>query len=255
MKAILAAGGEASPRDPLYPFTRGNPKALLDLAGKPMVQWVIDALNASSAVESIVVVGLPPDTHLESRLPLRFLPDHHGMLENFQAGARAIYEEDRRDQVVLAVSSDIPLIRGEMVDWVAQNTQDIEADLYYHIIERHVMETRFPGSRRTYLRIEGREYCGCDLNAMRLKAVLEADSNWNAMVQSRKNPLRQARLIGWDILLLLLLGRLTIPEAERRFSRRMGLRARAISCPYAELGMDVDKPVQYELARRELSAR
>lgn len=255
MKAILAAGGEASIQDPLYPYTQGKPKALLEMAGKPMVQWVIDALNASSVVDSIVVVGLPPHTPLESRLPLRILPDHHGMLENFQAGARAIYEEERRDQVVLAVSADIPLIRGEMVDWVAQNTQDIEADVYYHIIERHVMETRFPHSKRTYLRIEGREYCGGDLNALRLKAVLEADSLWNAMVQARKNPLKQAQLIGWDILLLLLLGRLTIPEAERRFSRRLGLRARAISCPYAELGMDVDKPVQYELALRELSTK
>ncbi len=92
MKAILAAGGEASSQDPLYSFTQGRPKALLDVAGKPMVQWVVDALNESSAVESIVVVGLPPDTPLESRLPVRFLPDHHGMLENFQAGARAIYE-------------------------------------------------------------------------------------------------------------------------------------------------------------------
>jgi NDP-sugar pyrophosphorylase family protein len=44
MDAIVIAGGIPEPGDPLYEYTQGQPKALLDIAGKPMVQWVLDAL-------------------------------------------------------------------------------------------------------------------------------------------------------------------------------------------------------------------
>jgi len=39
----------------------GQPKALIELAGRPLVQWSIDALQAVAAVEQIVV-ALPPAT-------------------------------------------------------------------------------------------------------------------------------------------------------------------------------------------------
>ncbi len=34
-----------------------------------------------------------------------------------------------------------------------------------------------------------------------------------------------------------------------------GVRGRAMICHYAEAGMDVDKPVQYEIVKRDLEAR
>ncbi len=45
MDAIVIAGGVPTPVEPLYPYTQGKPKALLDLCGKPMIQWVLDALE------------------------------------------------------------------------------------------------------------------------------------------------------------------------------------------------------------------
>ena len=45
MDAIVTAGGIPQPEDPLYTFSNGNAKALIDVAGKPMVQWVLDALG------------------------------------------------------------------------------------------------------------------------------------------------------------------------------------------------------------------
>jgi nitrite reductase/ring-hydroxylating ferredoxin subunit len=37
MDAIVLAGGIPLPEDPLYPYTQGHSKALVDIAGKPMV--------------------------------------------------------------------------------------------------------------------------------------------------------------------------------------------------------------------------
>ena len=39
MDAIVTAGGIPQPEDPLYTFSIGNAKALIDIAGRPMVQY------------------------------------------------------------------------------------------------------------------------------------------------------------------------------------------------------------------------
>jgi NDP-sugar pyrophosphorylase family protein len=42
MDAVITAGGVPQPDELLYPYTL-KPKALLEIDGKPMVQWVLDA--------------------------------------------------------------------------------------------------------------------------------------------------------------------------------------------------------------------
>ena len=48
MDAIVIAGGIPQPQDPLYTYSHGDSKALIDIAGKPMVQWVLDVLGMQS---------------------------------------------------------------------------------------------------------------------------------------------------------------------------------------------------------------
>ncbi len=57
----------------------------------------------------------------------------------------------------------------------------------------------------------------------------------------RKRPLALARRIGWDILLKLLLGRLSLGDLEARARRLLGVEARALPTPYPEVGVDVDR--------------
>ena len=72
---------------------------------------------------------------------------------------------------------------------------------------------------------------------------------------SRKNPIKQASLIGFDTLFLLLMRRLTIKKMVQVVADRIGLKGRALICPYAEVGMDVDKPFQYEILCAELDRK
>jgi len=50
----------------------------------------------------------------------------------------------------------------------------------------------------------------------------------------------------------MLIRRLSLQIAEKKFVQHLGLRGRALHCPYPELGMDVDKPFQLEIMREEL---
>ena len=51
MDCIVVAGGIPGPDDPLYEYTQGKPKALLDMEGRTMLERVMDALQSAEAVE------------------------------------------------------------------------------------------------------------------------------------------------------------------------------------------------------------
>jgi GTP:adenosylcobinamide-phosphate guanylyltransferase len=254
MDAFVTAGGIPETEDPLYASTQGQPKALLNVAGKPMIQWVLDALSGAARIERVVVVGLNAGAGVQCSKPTTYIPNQVSLLDNIQAGVNEILRLDPQAGLVMAVSSDIPALTPAIVDWAADRAQETEHDIYYMVAERSVMESRFPGSNRSYVRLRDAEVCGSDMNVLRAGLVSDRPL-WERIVASRKNALRQASLLGWDVLALLLLGRLSISRAERMVSKRLGLRGRVILCPYPELAMDVDKPHQLEILRKYLSSQ
>jgi len=253
--AIVTAGGIPDEKDLLYPLTRGGPKALLPIGGKPMIQWVLDALSDAKCIERVVVVGLSEESGLSCTKPLSFLPNQGSMLANIFAGAQKILTDNPSAGVLFSISSDIPALTAGMVDWMAGEVGAGEFDVYYNFITRDAMESRFPGSKRTYTRFKDIEVCGGDLTAFRSAMLTTDDGVWQELINSRKNVLKQAAVIGYGTLLLLLLRQLTIEDAVARVSKRLELRARAVRCPYPEIGMDVDKPAQLALLENDLASR
>jgi GTP:adenosylcobinamide-phosphate guanylyltransferase len=253
MDAIVTAGGIPLPEEPLYPATLGQSKAMVDVAGKPMVQWVLDALSAARTVDNVIIVGLTDKMGLECTKKMYFVSNQGKMVENMQAGGRKVKEINPKARHVLLVSSDIPGITGEMVDWLVNTDMQTDLDVYYHVIQREVMEKRYPGCKRTWTRLKGMEICGGDMNVARLKLLLGEDTDiWHKVTDARKSPLKQATLMGFDTVFLLLAGRLTLEKAETNVMKRLNLTGKAIVCPYAEVGMDVDKLFQLELMREDL---
>jgi len=253
MKAMVTAGGIPKPGDPLYEYSLGQPKALIDVAGKPMVQWVLDALDEAEKIDEIVMVGLSEYEGLDCAKISTFVPDQGSMLNNIRAGLEAVEEIDPRAEHVATVSSDIPSINAEMVDWIIDEVSRSDEDIYYSVITREVMEERFPTSNRSYTRLKDMQVCGGDLNAVRVRIARDNDELWDRILSARKNVFKQAALIGFDTLVLLLLGRITLERAIEVVTRRLNVTGRAIVCPYAEIGMDIDKPHQLEILRADLS--
>ena len=85
-------------------------KSLLPINGKPMVEYVIDALRDSSLISRISISG-PPD----------LLKSHLGDKVDFYTEDRSLFETSRQawnpmaDKAVLIVTSDIPMIAGWMI--------------------------------------------------------------------------------------------------------------------------------------------
>jgi GTP:adenosylcobinamide-phosphate guanylyltransferase len=255
MDAIILAGGIPQPDEPLYPYTQGLPKAMVDICGKPMVQWVLDAVEKAETIDQVVVMGLSPESNLKCSKIKDYAKNQGSILLNIRAGASKIQEFNPQARHLAIISGDIPSILPEQIDWVVNMAMQSDEDVYYNVIERRVMEQRFPGSKRSYTHLKDVEVCGGDLNIVRASAVTGEDALWDRIIASRKNVFKQAALIGYDTLFLLLLRQITLAGAVSMVTKRIHLTGRALVCPYAEVGMDVDKPFQLEIMRAELSKR
>jgi hypothetical protein len=146
-------------------------------------------------------------------------------------------------------------VTSEMVEWLVKTCKETEDDIYYNVIRRQEMEQVFPASKRTYTHLKDMEVCGGDMGMARAAIVTENPDFWTKIIDSRKSPISQAMLLGPVIIFKLLTRQLTANDVIQRVAKKLGLKGRAIVCPYPELGMDVDKPHQLEIMRAFLSQR
>ncbi len=253
MDAIVTAGGIPQPGDPLYVYSNGDSKALIDVAGKPMVQWVLDALGDSKKVDNVIVIGLSPKSGLTCKKPLHYISNQGRMLANIVAGVNKSLDLNKKNEYVLIVSSDIPALKGEMVDWLVKTAMETKDDLYYGVCPREVMEARFPTSKRTYTKLKDTEVCGADINVIHVNQATQHLDTWEQLIGNRKSPLRQAAVIGFGIAFKYLTGQFTMQELVERVCDRIGIKGRAIIWSHAEPCMDVDKPHQLELMREDMA--
>ncbi|MDX1436607.1 MAG: nucleotidyltransferase family protein, partial [Anaerolineales bacterium] len=140
MDALIAAGGTPGPEEPLYSLTQGQPKALLEIAGKPIAQWVLDAVSSAGNIDNIVVVGLTESDGLVSPKPVRYIPNQGGLLENVLAGTGELLKINPEAKYVVSVSSDVPAIQPEMIEWIVETAEASDFDIYYSVITREAME-------------------------------------------------------------------------------------------------------------------
>ena len=252
MDAIVTAGGIPQPDDPLYAYSHGNSKALIDVAGKPMIQWVLDGLSESKLVDNVILIGLSAKSGVTCTKPIHFLSNQGRMLANIVAGVNKSLELNKKNEYVLIVSSDIPALKSDMVDWLIETCMETQDDLYYGVCPKDVMESRFPNSKRTYTHLKDMDVCGADINISHVRNATEHLEMWESLIGNRKSPVKQASVIGFGTLFKLLFRRLTLEDAVTRVTSRIGISGRAIVWPYAEACMDVDKPHQLELMREDL---
>jgi hypothetical protein len=190
---------------------------------------------------------------ITSQKQLHPIPNQGGLFENIKAGTEKLAALNPGAEHFLLTSSDIPSITTEMVEWVIKKSEESDHDLYYNVVERETMEKRFPGANRTFAKLRGIEVCGADLSVIRVKLVTHNAALWTRLAASRKSVFKQAVLIGFDTLLMLLFRMTDLEQTARQASKRIGINARAIVSPYAELAMDVDKPHQLEILAKDRS--
>ena len=261
MDIIITAGGIPRPKHPIYKYTKGKPKALLDIAGKPMIQWVLDAVSEAKSVGHVAVVGLAQSevegldgsVELSCKKPMSVIPNHYNLVENLRAGARKILELNPSTEYVMTCTSDIPMVTPEAFDWIVEHhAQTSRHEFYMTMITKEAMMKRYPGSKRRTERFTDIEARGADIMVVEPRIILQGGIA-DTLKKLRHNTWNQLMFVGFDTLLLISLRRLDLAGFTKRLAKKHGLDWSPLLCPFPEIAMDVDFPPELELARRVLS--
>ncbi|MCM8901378.1 NTP transferase domain-containing protein [Caldicoprobacter algeriensis] len=246
MNAVILAGDNQAD---LARINVAN-KALLSICGRPMIEYVVDALRCSSFVYGISIVG--PVEPLKDCLGDRvdyYFEDTGSFFENLEAAMQPFKTNKR----VIIVSSDIPMITGKVVDDFVNRCINTDADLCYPIVEKSLNESLFPGFKRTYVRLKEGTFTGGNIFYINPTIFDRCREFAALLVEYRKTPWKTARILGLDLLTLLTLGRLSISKVEQRFFEILGIKAVAIISPFPQLANDVDKLSDIEMVEKYLS--
>ncbi|MDT8307461.1 MAG: nucleotidyltransferase family protein [Anaerolineae bacterium] len=256
MDCIIAAGGTILPEDPLFPYSHGRPKALIDVAGQTMLERVAQAVGGSRHVDGVIVAGLDESVLAGLQLPLLLavLPDAGSLVGNMKAALEWRLEQARPGDQILVSTADIPMLTAGVVDAFIDQCRPFDHLVYYNLVTRETMEARFPNSNRTFVRLRDADVAGGDLLLVQSRVVESDEALWNALADARKHAWQAARLVGLGTLLRLLTRRLTVRQVEEAATRVFSAPVRVLLSPHATLAMDADKPEQVELLRRHLTA-
>lgn len=209
-----------------------------------MALWVLEALQQAP---SIITIGLVGPSSLQQD-GVTVAPMTETMFGNILQGLSTAPPDC---ETVLFVTSDIPWITKDIIEaFLEEAPRDV--DVVYPIIPKETAERRFPGTKRTYVRLKEGVFTGGNLFLARKEAVPRLKERAEMLLAHRKSPVSLARDVGVGFLVRLLLGRLSTSQAETRVGRLLGITGRALVFPYAEAGVDVDKPEDLALAEREL---
>lgn len=252
VEAVLLAGGTFEDMPPGE--TPPRSKGMLEIAGVPMAARALRALKASPAISRIIMVSSIPREELEGPwwdAVDEVVPAGERLIDSFRVGLEAVLDPS---VPALVAAGDLPLLTAESVtDYVARCRARPEYSVWYGCLRKENSEAGFPGVRRTYARLAEGTFCGAGLFMSRPEALATVYQALTNLTYARKQPWKLASQLGWDVIGSFLLGRLSIPHAERGMRGLLGgTPCAAVETPYPETAFNVDDAESLLCARQYL---
>jgi GTP:adenosylcobinamide-phosphate guanylyltransferase len=242
----LILAGDRGPSDPVAQAAGVSTKAFAPIAGRPMIEYVVDALRSSGRIGDIAV-SIAPDAPA--------LPDGLIRLDMgptpATSGAAGV---DVMGTPLLITTADHPLLTPEMVQDFLTAFEASGAEAAAACSLRVVVEKAGNDARRTYLKFSDGWVSGCNLFALRTPDAVAAVEFWKDIEAHRKKPLTMARKIGLLPLALYAVGRLSREAVAKHIGDKIGVTATTIALNQPNAAHDVDKATDMAFAELKLIA-
>ena len=246
ISVLILAGQREGVIDPLCEMTGADRKAIIPILGKPMIDYVLEALDAGGLSRPFHISGFGAD-YADG---LTQSPSAPG-----PAGSATAAIEAGMNYPILVTTCDHALLTPEMLHSFLGQCLESDADLCVGLADKTIIQPAYPKVKRTYLNFKGQSVSGCNLFYLSNEKGLEAIRFWKRAQTYRKQPVRLAASVGFLTPLLYLLGQLSLSGAFRYASKRLKIKAKPIIIPIAEAAIDVDKPSDLELVEIILAKR
>lgn len=262
--AVILAARRAGRLDPLAAEAGVTHKCLVPLVGRPLIQYVLEALAAVPGLEKIRI-SVEPEA-IEKVREVRGAKGELGVPVEFVASGETITDStylagrDVEGPLLFTTADNVNLTPEAVLRVMAPLTRG--ADGAIGVAEREaVLAARgqkpgTPGTERVGpYRFRDGSFSNCNLYAMTGPEVLRGAEVFREGGQFSKKKRRLVKLAGLFNLVLFVMRVLTLQQAMKRLSRRLGLRVTAVELPDGAQAVDVDNPGAYRAAERIIRQR
>lgn len=241
-------------------------KVLVDIAGVPMLQRVLDML---ASLEDTVVMHLSgPEQAIVATTPwlnarieqgtVSWQPPQSSPARSAAALVGAAFSGSGSAgsvDALLLTTGDHPLLTAATAKRFIDDALATEADVVVGLASHARVQAAFPEGRRTALKLADGPFCGCNVLLFRGPGGGRLLDFWQAMEADRKRPGRMAAKLGVGIVLRYLAGRLTSTVALSRIGQLAGVRVAAVEITDPDAAVDVDTVADLALVRARFEAR
>jgi CTP:molybdopterin cytidylyltransferase MocA len=245
-KALVLAGRRTS-GDQVADAQGVRHRALLPIAGVPMLERVIVSIERSGVASQVTVSADDPKliaatpTLAELSSPARGFLHFHRSASSPAASVADYFAAAGGDSPVFVTTGDHPLLSPEIIRYFVEHALASTADFVVGMVPASVYRRRFPDQPRTFIALRGEKYSGANLFLLRTPGAAAVAKFWTRAEAYRKTPWKLVRVFGHSNLALFMLGRLDLDAALERASAVIGASISAVELPFAEAALDVDK--------------
>lgn len=227
-------------------------KALIPIAGEPMVRRPVRALLKSGPLGQVVVLSQAPEriaAAVEANPRVEFRASQGTIAETMLG----LLDDPATRWPLLVTTADHALLDAGMIDEFCSGAGD--GDVALGVVERGTLLRRFPDAQRTWLKFRGGAYTGANLFVLSSPAVRPAIELWRSVEQDRKKAWRVLSLLGPVTLLCIALRLVSLNEVMKQLSGRLRLQVKAVALSNPLAGIDVDKPADHDLVEAILAGK
>jgi GTP:adenosylcobinamide-phosphate guanylyltransferase len=250
LPALILAGSRGH-KDPLCDQEKVALKALIKIAGQPMIDHVARAASETPGI-GVIYLCLSEEIDLPQHAPfchtlvtlgraIVISPAHSPA-----SSARKVWDVLEQPKSLLITTADHPLLTPDIItDFLKQSSQGVHVAM---ACAENIMAA-YPQARRTKLRFKDGGYSGCNLFLLKGVDAGNILTFWQKLETLRKKPLQMALKIGILTALLYQMKQLSLREALRIIGRKSKTDIHVIMIDNPRAAIDVDKIEDLELVR------
>lgn len=253
---IVLAGQRFGVVNPLAQRAGVSHKCLVPIAGRPLIEHVLDTLTALPAIKEIRI-SLEDDAHDEvsslvtryadAPMPIRIVTNKSNIVDS-------VLDAVGTDEgPFIITTADNVLLTVEGAQQLRETMETADAVLGVTTKER-VLAAHPEGQRNFYEFREG-GYANCNIYGIANRKALGAAEIFREGGQFQANAGRMVRAFGLLNILMMRFGLVTLPRGIERVGKRFGINMQARIFEDGSLAIDVDNERTYSVCEEILARR
>lgn len=249
--AVVLAGSRPG-RDPFAERYGTDLKALIPLAGEPMVARPVRALLESDRIGKVLVLAQEPERIAAA------MPNDARVAVRRSAGTIAetildLIKDGSLEWPLLVTTADHALLDRSIIEEFCGASSG--TDVAIGVVGRANLMRRLPATQRTWLKFRGGAYTGANLFALGSPKVAPAVELWRSVEQDRKKSWRVISILGPFVLAAAALRLVSLDEVVAQLGGRLGLAIKPVRLSNPLAGVDIDKAEDHDLVEAILAGR